>query len=381
MIFTSIRRAKMALHRGGQVNLKKYIDFRIVLKRSIFNFPVAFEILIWIFYVTFYKYSYFLELHNLPRIPNNDFPYLQLCAFAICLTLGLVPYYRWAVPKLLQRKWYGWLLLLSVVYFIFVMPMYHQLLAKLFAMATEGMVVNAFFLPYLDHVYIDWNLIMTDSLAFLGIAFCQFSFRSEQLRHEIETDHLQLQLSQLKAQLQPHFLFNTLNSLYGMSLTGSKETPRFILLLSQMMQYVLYDCNNEKVTLKEELDFLQGYFEIEQKKFPLAKIQLEVPADLPDIEIPPLLYLPLVENSFKYGLHRLEDHVGVKAAITFNEKQLTFNIENECLPVNANEVKNNRGGIGLSNIKKRLSLYYPDRYQLEHGEKAGKYLVTLTIEL
>jgi LytS/YehU family sensor histidine kinase len=270
--------------------------------------------------------------------------------------------------------------IISVVVFLFIPPYFRMMVAWILEPPTQGMVVHQFFKREQYHFYMDWDLIMTDSIAFLCIAFSRFSYTNEQLRHKIETDHLQLQLSQLKAQLQPHFLFNTLNSLYGMSLSGSKETPRFILLLSQMMQYILYDCNNEVVSLKEELAFLQGYFEIEQKKFPAAKIELKVPEYIPDVNIPPLLFLPLVENSFKHGLHKLEDHAGVYAKISMEKNTLYFSIENECLPITAPDSKT-RGGIGLSNINKRLRLYYPDRFTLSIVETEQKYVVNLSIKI
>jgi LytS/YehU family sensor histidine kinase len=281
---------------------------------------------------------------------------------------------------LLLLKKYGWIFFISVVVFVFIPPYFRMMVAWILAWPTEGMVVHQFFKQEQFHFYIDWDLVMTDSIAFLCIAFSRFSYTNEQLRHKIETDHLQLQLSQLKAQLQPHFLFNTLNSLYGMSLSGSKETPRFILLLSQMMQYILYDCNSEEVPLKEELAFLQGYFEIEQKKFPLARIELKIPEHLPDIKIPPLLFLPLVENSFKHGLHKLEDHAGVYATVHMDNKALYLSIENECLPLKASDNKV-KGGIGLNNIKKRLELYYPANYTLSIAETPQKYVVNLTLNL
>ncbi len=250
----------------------------------------------------------------------------------------------------------------------------------MFAKFTTGMPSHRFFVSGYSGFFMNWNMILTDAIAFLCIAFSRFSYTNEVQRHKIETDHLHLQLNLLKNQLQPHFLFNTLNSLYGMSLTGSKDTSRFILLLSQMMQYILYDCDQEEVELREELDFLQGYFEIEQKKFPNAKIVLEMPLVIPPLKIPPLLFLPLVENSFKHGKHKLENDAGVFAELLFEEGTMIFRIENEMLPSIPLTLKNKRGGIGLSNTKKRLELYYPNRYELLLTEKDNKFIAELKIK-
>lgn len=302
----------------------------------------------------------------------------MICVFGICSTLLIVPYYRWAIPKLLHLKKYVLVVLITIVYFVFLTPYIHMLLSWIFKQLTYGNPVYAYFDQQYNGFYLDWNLIMTDSIAFLSIAFSRFSYQNETLRHKAETDHLQLQLSLLKAQLQPHFLFNTLNSLYGMSLTKSNDTSRFILLLSQMMQYILYDCNQEEVYLEEEVNFLQGYFEIEQKKFPDSKILFTVPDLIPTLKMPPLLFLPLVENAFKHGRHKLENKAGVGASLTVNQGSLSFHIENEMLP--PSPLKTKRGGIGLVNIKKRLELYYPGRNQLEIREVNGLYVVDLSIK-
>jgi sensor histidine kinase YesM len=335
-----------------------------VLKKSSLNFPLFFENLIWLFYAGFYKYSYFTGQSGLhPEHPQN-FPFPELCLYAICSSLYLIAYYRWIVPGLLYSRKYGWLVLVTIIYFVFLTTWNNVAVAWVFEKFTQGAASNRFFAINSAGFFMDWNLILTDFIAFLAVAFARFSYRNEQSRHKIETDHLQLQLQMLKTQLQPHFLFNTLNSLYGMSLTGSKETSRFILLLSQLMQYILYDCDQEEIALDEEIGFLKGYFEIEQKKFPNAIITLTVPETIPLIKVPPLLFLPLVENSFKHGKHKLEDGAKVVAAFRFEDNKLIFAIENEMLQPDHTKTRKGPGGIGLTNIVKRLQLYYPNRNQL-----------------
>ncbi|WP_316795148.1 sensor histidine kinase [Pedobacter agri] len=268
------------------------------------------------------------------------------------------------VPKLLLLKKYGWLVIFTIAYFLFLTTWNNVAVAWIFEKFTIGLSVHRFFVIKSAGFYMDWNLILTDFIAFLAVAFSRFSFQNEQLKHKIETDLLHLQLNMLKTQLQPHFLFNTLNSLYGMSLTGSKETSRFILLLSQMMQYILYDCDREEIALDEEMNFLKGYFEIEQNKFPKATIVLKLPEHMPLIKIPPLLFLPLVENSFKHGKHRLEDMAKVSAELMIDDEKIVFCITNDILKLDQSKIKDKRGGIGLTNIRQRLKLYYPERNQL-----------------
>jgi len=271
------------------------------------------------------------------------------------------------------------MVIVTLVCFILVVPYTNFAMSWLGAKLTAGETVNQFFLNSTG--YWELDLILTDFIAFFCIALARFSYQNEVQRHKIETDHLQLQLTMLKTQLQPHFLFNTLNSLYGMSLTGSKETPRFILLLSQMMQYILYDCDQEEVTLDDETNFLKGYFELEQKKFPKAAITLQTPVIKGTIRIPPLLFLPLVENSFKHGRHKLEDKAGVEAVLNVSGNKLTFTIKNDKLDPAPPGLKKKPGGIGLVNIRKRLDLYYPDKYELIINEINNQYIAEVIINL
>lgn len=361
--------------------LNNLCEFRTVQKKSSLNFPGVFELLIWVFYVGLYKYSYHVTEFALHPAHQQYFPFPQIGLYSICSTLYLIPYYRWAVPKLLYLKKYGWLILLTIVYFILITTWNNVAVAWVFKQFTGGLPVHRFFVIESAGFFMDWNMIMTDLIAFLCVAFSRFSYQNEQQRHKVETDHLHLQLNMLKNQLQPHFLFNTLNSLYGMSLTGSKDTSRFILMLSQMMQYILYDCDREEIELTSEIDFLKCYFELEQKKFPAASITMKVPDDLPVVKIPPLLFLPLVENSFKHGRHKLENDAAVAAELIIENHKLIFRIQNDMLPAQPLQTKNKVGGIGLVNIKKRLELYYPGKNELIFSEENSRYMVELSIKL
>jgi sensor histidine kinase YesM len=360
--------------------LDYFCHFSGVFKRSI-TFPVAFEILIWILYVCFYKYSFHLEKANLPHIPDANFPYLVLCLYSICSTIYIIPYYRWIAPKLLDRQRYFWLFLITAGYFLFVSLLNDYIVSGLFMVSTVGTAAHAYFQSINLHHFLELDLIMTDLIAFLCIALSRFSFKSEQRRHEIETDHLQLQLSMLKNQLQPHFLFNTLNGLYALSLSNSKDTPRFILLLSQMMQYILYDCEQETVLLKDEVVFLEGYFELEQRKFPEAQISFRTTGLPTDLTIPPLLFLPLVENSFKHGRHKLENEAIVDATLEVTTKHIVFTISNDMLPASMPGTQVKRGGIGLKNISQRLALYYPGKHRLNISELNNQYIAELKLSL
>jgi sensor histidine kinase YesM len=268
-----------------------------------------------------------------------------------------------------------------LVVFIFITTYNNIGVSWIFFQFTQNHPTGIFFDRESAGFFMDWNMIMTDLIAFSSIAFARFSYQNQQERHQIESDHLKLQLTLLKNQLQPHFLFNTLNSLYGMSLAGSKETPRFILLLSNMMQYILYECDRQMVSLQGEIKFMEGYFELEQKKYPEATISFVVHNIPPEIQLPPMLILPLIENSFKHGRHKIEDNSTVEAELTIKNNKLEFQITNDKMAKTSFLKKTMHGGIGLVNIKKRLELYYPERYELLLTESDQSYNAKLIINL
>ncbi|MGI4870531.1 MAG: sensor histidine kinase [Janthinobacterium lividum] len=340
------------------------------------RFPLVFEALMWLGYVGLYKYSVYAEAVPGHPLVRSNFPYPHLSVFAGLATLYVIPYYRWLVPVLLRQRRYLWLLGSTLVYFWFASPWSLRLVKLLFRQAAElGW-------PALAALPTRWNLglALTDLIAFSCVAFGRVAFEQEARRRQLEKDHLALQLEQLKAQLQPHFLFNTLNSIYGLSLAGSPDTPRFILLLSELMRYVLYDSGKELVPLPEEVAFLENYFEMEQRKYADARIRFSTAGPgLAAWQVPPLLLLPLVENSFKHGRHHLTDDAGVTATLTTTPGTLHFVIENDMLPEPPPATPRRSGGIGLHNIRQRLNLYYPGTHELRISQADGQYRVELTV--
>ena len=355
------------------------------------RFPLVFEGLVWALYVGLYKYNYFMADSRLHADVRINFPFPQLILFALAASLYVVPYYRWLLPMLLRQRRYAVLLLLAAVFYLWWgIKLNTTLAAGAFRVfAAPPVLVNFYqdyyqlglqLLPRFGMPYM--LLLLTDFLAFSCVGFVRVAFEQEARRRHIEKEHAALQLEQLKAQLQPHFLFNTLNSIYGLSLAGSPETPRFILLLSELMRYVLYDSGKEHVALTDEVTFLANYFELEQRKYEGASIRFTATGtELFEQQVPPLLWLPLVENSFKHGRHHFSDEASVEATLTATPGTLHFVIENDMLPSPPPTLPQRSGGIGLVNIRRRLQLYYPGTHQLHFSEHAGRYRAELTLHI
>ncbi len=355
------------------------------------RFPLVFELLVWALYVGLYKYNYFMEASRLHPIDHPNFPFPQLILFAVVASLYVVPYYRWLLPTLLRRRRYAVPLAIGALFYLWWgIKLNTTLAAGAFLPVASPPALISFYQTYyqqglrlLPHFGMPYLLLLlTDFLAFSCVGFVRVAFEQEGRRRQIEKEHAALQMEQLKAQLQPHFLFNTLNSIYGLSLAGSPDTPRFILLLSELMRYVLYDSGKERVAIADEVTFMENYFELEQRKYEGASIRFEASGEgLAGQQVPPLLWLPLVENSFKHGRHHFSDDASVAATLTATPGQLRFVIENDLLPSPPPAVPRRSGGIGLENIKRRLQLYYPSAHTLTLTEHAGRYRAELILHV
>jgi two-component system, LytTR family, sensor kinase len=197
--------------------------------------------------------------------------------------------------------------------------------------------------------------------------------KNKELQNKILEAQLQLkeqELHYLKMQIHPHFLFNTLNTIYGFALKQSLQTPEIILKLSNLLDYILYQVNKPKVSFKEEVLHIKEYIELEKIRFKDSLKVIFVSDEIDEqLQISPMLLIPFVENAFKHG--NLVDgflHIEIKVAV--KNDNLTFSVRNTFL----NENENGNSGIGLENIRKRLELHYKGNFNL-NIYKEGKWFV------
>lgn len=194
---------------------------------------------------------------------------------------------------------------------------------------------------------------------------------------ELQNEKTSAELKMLKAQLNPHFLFNTLNNIYSLSLDNSTKTSESIGKLSEILDYVLYRCDSKFVPLSDEIKLLDNYIALEKLRYDdRLQITFEKEVDY-DNEIAPLILLSLVENAFKHGAG--EDGGSPEINISLQSKNNTFTFLISNSVANANEEKSNPS-IGLKNIKKQLELIYGNNYNLEIEEKSNSFTVTLKIK-
>lgn len=197
--------------------------------------------------------------------------------------------------------------------------------------------------------------------------------KSELLRITSETE-----LKFLKSQINPHFLFNCLNSIYALTLKKSDDAPQTVLKLSEMLRYLLYEAGEEKVTIDKEINYLNNYLELERIRLGnRGKILFENTTDSDEYLIEPMLLMPFVENSFKHGLNKQATDGWVKIILSVNDGKLHCSISNNKKEISANKTGIKIGGIGIENVKRRLDILYPNKYTL--GIKESD--ITFEVEL
>jgi LytS/YehU family sensor histidine kinase len=212
----------------------------------------------------------------------------------------------------------------------------------------------------------------------------KYYYKKNEAAQILEREKLKAELQLLKAQVHPHFLFNTLNNLYSLTLTQSGQAPEVVLKLAGLLRYMLYECDVVKVPLVKEIKLLQDYIQLEELRYgERLDLSVNIKGSVEGKIIAPLILLPFIENSFKHGASEELDQAWISLDLTIQENKLKFKLINAVppSPLFISEPEIMAHGIGLENVRKRLELLYPDRYELKTIMEAETYLVSLTMDL
>lgn len=202
-------------------------------------------------------------------------------------------------------------------------------------------------------------------------------FFNEREKTELEKQSLTAELAFLKSQINPHFLFNSLNNIYSLAYQKSDATPNAILKLSEIMRYMLYESNDTKVDLEKEITYLKSFIELQKLRFKGdAQVVLEVEGQIEKLKIVPLLLISFVENAFKHGL-ATDKQNPIYINISVFEDNMLFTIKNKKNLQN----KDQTGGIGMANVVRRLDLTYPEKYKLSVENREHDYFSELYLNL
>ncbi|MDZ7877225.1 MAG: histidine kinase [Saprospiraceae bacterium] len=213
------------------------------------------------------------------------------------------------------------------------------------------------------------------------LKFVEDWFELEAQKKEIENEKLVAELRFLKAQINPHFLFNTLNNLYSLAFTNSPNTTVVIDKLSQMMRYMIYDSNHLKVSLTKEIDYMQNYISLEKLRLNNeVPISFKIMGNTEGVKIVPLILITFLENAFKHGISNNAKMAWINITLELSGNACVYTVENSKLPEKDEKTKE-KSGIGLQNVQRRLELSYPNQYDLEVEDNQNHYLVQLNLDL
>ncbi len=279
------------------------------------------------------------------------------------------------IPRFLSQKTFMTyvLVLLSMV------AVFTPIMVMLLYITYEEVDPREFLVMNQHYVFLFLFLIAGGSTAIKIISDWQ---RHQRDRKDLETQRMQSEIKFLKSQINPHFLFNTLNSLYALTLKKSDKAPEIVIKLSEMMRYMLYECNERRVPLQKEVNYIQNYLAMETlRQSGHADIHFKVEGQITDQTIAPLIFIPFLENSFKHGLdHQIKDgYVNVVMKVLGNK--LLLRILNSKPSVAPPPAEKTSGGIGLVNVERRLNLLYPNQYKLDIEESDKEHIVELSLDL
>lgn len=212
--------------------------------------------------------------------------------------------------------------------------------------------------------------------AFYALKF-YFEYRqAERQRIQLAVINKDMQLNLLKQQLSPHFYFNTLNNLYGLARSNSAKLSEALRQLSNIMRYVIVDCNQPKVLLSQEINFLQSYIALEKLRYEQDTIiEMTVEGDVHEQTILPLLLIQFVENAFKHGMKEKSDRNWMKVELLIKKDELLFKVDNSYYQETLSE------GIGINSVKHILNLQYEHKYDMQMLHEANRFSVTLKLNL
>lgn len=221
--------------------------------------------------------------------------------------------------------------------------------------------------------------LCTLALSYCYRLFTDYARREQQIR-ERETMHLRTELSFLRSQVSPHFMFNVLNNLVALARKKSDQIEPSLIRLSGLMRYMLYETDDNRIALSTETDYLKSYIELQLLRFgDDVDLQLSLPAQMHGLRIEPMLLIPFVENAFKHGMGSSDVSV-IRVSLELpDEHTAVFTVENPLIP--GIQSKDRSSGIGLNNIRRRLALLYPDRHKLVITQQSERFITRLTLHL
>ena len=333
------------------------------------------HLLFWCVYYSFF----FSQISSSPRGGERDLGELLLDASFHVFSMMVIAYinYFYFFPRFLNHKNLGrYLLEFAVPFGVLMTLVIHikRFIADGYTHKSEFMYTQRFI------NYMIWSTLFL-VLFVAMLKFVEDWFELEAKKKEIENEKLIAELRFLKAQINPHFLFNTLNNLYSLAFMNSPNTTVVIDKLSQMMRYMIYESNHPKIALDKEIAYIQNYISLEKLRLNNeVPISFKIIGNTGGVYIVPLILITFLENAFKHGISNNSKNAWINITLELSGTACVYTVENSKLP-EIDEKTKEKSGIGLQNVQRRLALSYPNQYDLEVEDDANHYLVQLNLDL
>jgi sensor histidine kinase YesM len=353
------------------------IDHAMKKDLQVFDFKggrVLSHVLFWIVYILFFFLQYALFYEEMDLLPTAAS--LTLTAFVDIAASYLTVYYL--LPKFLFKRRYWEFVLIFLV------------------SAAAFIIIQRVLLYYISYPYFYpdyvskagafWNInpfysflnIYTVVALFASIKLLKYWYQNQQTKTELENKNKTSELALLRTQLNPHFLFNTLNNIDSLIMTNQELASDAIIKLSDIMRFMLYDTSTDTVSLDKEINYLKSYISLQQMRL---KDPGFVKVNIDDMcmgkVIAPMLFIPFVENAFKHGLKNVKSP-GIMITLNCRPDSINFEVVNH-FDKEKEMVKDETPGIGLANTRRRLELLYPGKHELKIDESNGFYKSQLVI--
>ncbi|KQC02487.1 sensor histidine kinase [Pedobacter sp. Hv1] len=358
------------------MNSYRFSDKPISVNRIVAH--VAFWVVVWLF--TSFVYGYNKQDFGMALENNLSFLPIHILYFYT------VAYF---LPRFLFNKQY------FIFFFLLLLCVF--ILIPLLTRLMDVFVVEPKLDAYLKSKgYYKWDKVtgtiwerLTNADAYLSafkganlVVWVAIAIRSFKLWYERHHAALQAELNFLKGQIHPHFLFNTLNNLYALTLSNSPKSPNIVMGLSEILRYMLYECNVERVALKKDVEVLESYILIEKIRYEeRLDLSFTKTGNIDVHQIAPLLLLPLVENAFKHGASEKVGEAWVSIDLSVKDNLLKFKVGNSKAETIDQMASNHYGKIGLENVRKRLQIIYPNAHELKVFNEEEMFVAILEINL
>lgn len=304
---------------------------------------------------------------------RRQLEFFTLNMYSYCFWIGTFYLFSYLlIPRFFNRKNIGFFILSFILVFFLIM-IAHFLLFKAIITSAPFILVHS----------IRFNLpaYLFDVAMSISFRMILDKFENDKLLLQKQQENLKTELSFLRSQISPHFILNVLNNIVALNRLKSNDLEPTLMKLSGLMQYILYETDEEKISLKSETDYLQSYIDLQQQRFGnKVKVQTQIVVNDEWCEIEPMLLIPFVENAFKHGVGMI-DNPSIRISLHVDENNvLDFSVINNYSPFST-ETKDKTSGIGLANVERRLNILYGNRHSLFISKENNIFEVKLILKL